>query len=632
MKAQQITQFDRGQKAATDSLSVVLASDGDAAIARARVLPKFEPLTITDETVVIPTPALGTDQLYFTYVCVQNKVAESPCDILLQDALTANTPTKVWTIDAPVKGGGISEAYPANLGILWPPGKPLVIKPVPAQAVTVAIAYQTLDESYFPKSEGVVSAPYNAFTQTTEPAIVRFWGQSNTYGTVQNGTYPGPYPSRAKFIEDSSNTIKTIDASFSQNYGSLIYLALSLEAAYPNKDFVFVVTAQGGTGFNSGGGWNPGETQRTAWAAHNQQSLAILSTAYPGGWEEFGSIGIQGENDANGTVALANAYQAKVEALRTEIRSIVGATIPFYMVRLHIDANYPNTNIIRTAHQNVSDALINVDECELLPDQIHYSIAGYQCMAGKIEAVLEESTPISKDAIAAPATYSYSTDFSGADTADGTLADWVQYWQANGTAPGYFRRLNNEAVGTIKRYPRIMRPAANSFKNMWARMELPAQTWDGEPSFHLYLRYVHPEHSGYHLSVRPGRSTPSVRVGVNKASYSTDTFASQFPGFTEAYVPFSVPWDKAKAYVIQASAVTNGSATEIKGQGYEKATGTVLFDFTHTDNTATLLNASGSAGIGYFKQAGTSDAVIMRFDNFEMHELGAGDSMPAYTV
>ena len=159
MKAQQITQFDRGQKAATDSLSVVLASDGDAAISRARVLPKFEPLTITDETVVIPAPALGTDQLYLTYVCVQNKVAESPCDILLQDALTANTPTKIWTIDAPVKGGGISEAYPANLGILWPPGKPLVIKPVPAQAVTVAIAYQTLDANYYPKSSGVVSAP-----------------------------------------------------------------------------------------------------------------------------------------------------------------------------------------------------------------------------------------------------------------------------------------------------------------------------------------------------------------------------------------------------------------------------------------------------------------------------------------
>ena len=255
----------------------------------------------------------------------------------------------------------------------------------------------------------------SAFSLTNQPAVIRVWGQSNTYGTVQNGTYPGPYPTRAKFLEDSSNTIKTIDSSFSQNYGSLIYLARSLEETYPSKDFVFIVTAQGGTGFNSGGGWNPGETQRTAWVAHNQSSAAILSAAYPGGWEEFGVIGVQGENDANGNTALANAYQAKVEALRTEIRSIVEApALPFYMVRLHIDANYANTNIIRAAHEAVSTAIINVDSCALLVDQIHYTIAGYQCMAAKIENTLDTSIPVAKAAIANPTAYDYTTTFDGA--------------------------------------------------------------------------------------------------------------------------------------------------------------------------------------------------------------------------
>ena len=471
----------------------------------------------------------------------------------------------------------------------------------------------------------------SAFSLTNQPAVIRVWGQSNTYGTVQNGPYPGPYPTRAKFLEDSSNTIKTIDSSFSQNYGSLIYLARSLEETYPSKDFVFIVTAQGGTGFNSGGGWNPGETQRTAWVAHNQSSAAILSAAYPGGWEEFGVIGVQGENDANGNTALANAYQAKVEALRTEIRSIVEApALPFYMVRLHIDANYANTNIIRAAHEAVSTAIINVDSCALLVDQIHYTIAGYQCMAAKIENTLDASIPVAKAAIANTTAYDYTTTFDGADTAAGTLDDWVQYWQSNGSAPGYFYRSGNQAVGTAKRYPRIMRPSAIAFVNMWARMEIPAQTWDGEPSFHLYLRYVHPQHSGYHVSVRPGRSTPAARVGVNKSDYAADTFTSQFTNFTDAYVPFSIAWDKTKSYIIQASAITNGSITSIKCQGYEKVTGAVLFNFTHTDNTANLLNAAGVAGLGYFKQSGVSDPVVMKFDNFEMHELKSGAVMPAY--
>ena len=165
---------------------------------------------------------------------------------------------------------------------------------------------------------------------------------------------------------------------------------------------------------------------------------------------------------------------------------------------------------------------------------------------------------------------------------------------------------------------------------MWARVEIPAQTWDGEPSFHLYLRYVHPQHSGYHVSVRPGRSTPAARVGVNKANYSADTFVSQFADFGASYVPFSVAWDKTKSYIIQASAITNGSLTSIKCQGFEKATGTVLFSFTHTDNTASLLSAAGVAGIGYYKQTGVSDAVVMKFDNFETHELTGSAVMPTY--
>lgn len=250
---------------------------------------------------------------------------------------------------------------------------------------------------------------FTLIAQSLIPEVIRAGGQSN-YTGLQVDVFTGTYPTKTLFYDGVDDQLKVMNPvnGYRDRENAELYLALELEAAFPEKQFIFVSEGTGGTGFDNGdgnttGSWGPGRSLRTIFMDEQSDSMAKIFNTY-GEWYERGMIWVQGEHDARNTTA-ANAYDANVSAFYAELRGATIANLPIYAVRLHTDLaqpQYAQKDTVNTALTANSTNMIVPDALTLQADDVHYDTAGMIGLASLMRAEVMASS-IYLNAVPTPA-------------------------------------------------------------------------------------------------------------------------------------------------------------------------------------------------------------------------------------
>jgi hypothetical protein len=104
----------------------------------------------------------------------------------------------------------------------------------------------------------------------------------------------------------------------------------------------------------------------------------------------------QGEADA-GTLAYANAYETNLTNFINNFRTRLGYSVPFLIARLNTNVSLvscPYAATVRAAQTAVAGALsnvflVNMDDCEMETDSVHYTNTGYGQIGANIISVAQ---------------------------------------------------------------------------------------------------------------------------------------------------------------------------------------------------------------------------------------------------
>lgn len=241
-------------------------------------------------------------------------------------------------------------------------------------------------------SQGAQDSQQLAITLTNEVSIFLLGGQSNMAGLASNNDLPSnllnPYPAVQIWqdnIQDFSNLRPGFggqgrdgDPGASGNgnqFGPELTFGRSIDGVTPEEVYL-IKYARNGTSLASD--WNPNGANNADYNAFNDRGSVALSELDDQniGYSIEGMLWMQGERDTrNGS--FANAYEVNLTVFISDMRDRYGSDMRFVIGKLSPSFS----GAVPTAQEAVAAAdvrnyIVNTDNFELLPDQIHYSADG----------------------------------------------------------------------------------------------------------------------------------------------------------------------------------------------------------------------------------------------------------------
>ena len=198
-------------------------------------------------------------------------------------------------------------------------------------------------------------------------------GQSNCQGRgarvdAPSGSDPGPIAGVKTWRRNQTGTMYSgtgawydLDYEYNQyetrdEFGSVLQFGLDVsDRLYNAVNSIYIIKADGNG--KPIAGWLSGGNENVAmYDGHLTPALADLE-ANPSVdvVKIHGFFFDQGEGDSSSSV-LANAYQADLETVITDIRAATHASLPIILRRMHTDTPYTYGNTVRAAQQAVADA------------------------------------------------------------------------------------------------------------------------------------------------------------------------------------------------------------------------------------------------------------------------------------